>query len=685
MLKSTFRHIKGVGKKSERDLWRKGLTTWDEYQCLLDRQLSNFGDSENNHKFMDSIQALESGDTGYFADRLSPGDYYRIALTYPESTIFLDIETTGLSLYYDQLTIVGWSFEREFSVYINGQKDTLLRAALKKAKIIVTFNGIMFDLKFLEKTFKDLYLPPVHLDLRFFSRRVGLKGGQKKIEREIGFKRAKNLEELLGENAPVLWHKYRKGNNNALKKLIEYNHADVEGMKAILDESINRYYKQEKIPTIVRATSRFSKQKSKIKWARKKPSESQSKLFVESFMGSVRPLVSYSDLNKIYPLDKLCIIGIDLVSSEERETGFCILKGNIAETSRVKTDKEMIQLAVNSGAHLVSIDSPLSIPKGRTSYFDDDPHRKEFGITRLCERILKKRGINSYPCLIPSMQKLTQRGMELTKKYRKLGIPVIESYPGAAQDIMSIPRKQAGLQYLADGMAEFGIEGEFTSQPVSHDELDAITSAIVGYFYWTGMYEKLGDEDEDYLIIPNLNANTKKWLQRRVVGLSGEFAAGKTTIANYLRTKGYNYTCYSRVLESILQFEGNGINRSKLQEIGVQVNAGKGQRWLGLKVVELIEDKKFAVIDGIRFLEDRGLISELFGPAYLHVHVKTKQPIQLDRTINKEDENISLDEVKKSKTNSEMTLLEKAADAVIENNASLELLYENIDKIVGKY
>ncbi|MEN8128986.1 MAG: ribonuclease H-like domain-containing protein [Pseudomonadota bacterium] len=685
MLKSTFCHLKGVGEKTERGLWQKGITTWDKYRCLVGEQLSIIDNAKSDHVLLDSLRALESGDAGYFSERLSPGDYYRIALTYPKETIFLDIETTGLSLFYDQLTMVGWSMGQEFNVYVYGQDDMPLRAALKTAKVIVTFNGTIFDLKFLHKTFKDLCVPLVHLDLRYFSKRVGFSGGQKKIEQQIGFKRTEKLEGMLGESAPVLWHQYRRGDNKALKKLIEYNHADVEGMKAILDESIKKYYTQKKVPLNIRVKGKFSNKKSKIKWARNKPSDNDSdKIFIEGFNGSVKPLITYSDLNSIFPLDRICVIGIDLVSSEERETGCCVLKGNIAETSRLKTDDELIQLAIDRGVNLVSIDSPLSIPKGRTSYFDDDPHRHEFGITRLCERILKKRGINSYPCLIPSMQKLTQRGMELTKKFRKLGIPVIESYPGAAQDIMSIPRKQAGLQYLTEGIAEFGIEGEFIKMQVSHDELDAVTSAIVGHFYWTGMYERLGDEEEDYLIIPDLNANTSKWLQRRVVGLSGEIEAWKTKIVNYFKTKGYGDTGYSKVLESMLVAEGKNVNGSSLQEICTCVNAEKGQRWLGYKVAESIEGEMLAVINGVRFLEDMSFLTEFFGPAYIHIHVKRKKDFHSDRVSNGSDGNILLEETVKSKTRSEIALLEKVADVVIEDNGSMEMLYEKLDNIVGE-
>jgi uncharacterized protein YprB with RNaseH-like and TPR domain/predicted nuclease with RNAse H fold/dephospho-CoA kinase len=683
MLKSTFQHLQGVGKKSERALWLNGVTTWDEYKCLAGSQLTLFEDVELSHVLLESVRALETGDVSYFAERLSPGDYYRIALAYPEKTIFLDIETTGLSLYYDELTMVGWSMGSKYGAYIKGHTDAPLRAALNEAKVIVTYNGTMFDLKFLRKTFENLCIPSVHIDLRYFSKRVGLSGGQKKIEKEIGFKRTKDLEAMLGESAPILWHQYRRGDEQALKKLIEYNHADVEGMKSILDESIKRLYAQDKVPAKIRVKGQFSKQKSKIRWAGENPTvDDGSTIFLGEFKGSIKPLITYSDLNNIFPLENVCILGIDLVSSEERESGSCILRGNIAETFRLKTDEEMIRLAVENGVNLVSIDSPLSIPKGRTSYFDDDPYRDEFGITRLCERILKKRGINSYPCLIPSMQKLTQRGMELAKKFRKLGIPVIECYPGAAQDIMSIPRKQSGLRYLTDGIAEFGVEGVFIRQQVSHDELDAITSAIVGHFYWTGMYERLGDDEEDYLIIPDLNADTKKWLRRKVIGLSGEIAAGKTIIANYLNTKGYRDIRYSKVLESMLVSEGKDVSRSTLQEIGKCVNANKGQRWLGLNVAKSIEGEKHAVVDGIRFLEDKGLMSELFGPAYLHIHVKTKHDIQTDRVRKRSSEDISLEEAKKSKTESEIAYLENVADIVIENNGSVEALFEKLDRIL---
>ena len=178
----------------------------------------------------------------------------------------------------------------------------------------------------------------------------------------------------------------------------------------------------------------------------------------------------------------------------------------------------MIDAITDWGPDLVSIDSPLSLPRGRRHVGDDDPTRDEFGIMRQCERTLKRRGINVYPCLLPSMQRLTARGIRLASTLRRLGVPVIESYPGAAQDIMNIPRKRAGENLLKDGLRLFGIKGDYLKQKVTHDELDAITSAIVGLYFWTGRFEALGDEREDYLIIPDIERTIRS---PRIVGISG--------------------------------------------------------------------------------------------------------------------------------------------------------------------
>jgi len=111
---------------------------------------------------------------------------------------------------------------------------------------------------------------------------------------------------------------------------------------------------------------------------------------------------------------------------EPRPTGWCLLDGSFADTKTISTDDDLIRETIDAKPDLISIDSPLCLPFGRTTVDDDDPTREEFGIMRQCERELKRRGVNVYPSLLPSMQKLTARGIRLAQVFRQMGFPVIE-------------------------------------------------------------------------------------------------------------------------------------------------------------------------------------------------------------------------------------------------------------------
>ena len=51
-------------------------------------------------------------------------------------------------------------------------------------------------------------------------------------------------------------------------------------------------------------------------------------------------------------------------------------------------------------------------------------------------------------------------------------------------------------------MGRIGITGPYLTEHVTHDEVDAITSALVGLFYLADDYIALGTPSEDYLIVP---------------------------------------------------------------------------------------------------------------------------------------------------------------------------------------
>jgi uncharacterized protein YprB with RNaseH-like and TPR domain/predicted nuclease with RNAse H fold/dephospho-CoA kinase len=582
--------------------------------------------------------------------------------------IFLDVETTGLSWFYDEITLVGWARDGVYRTHIAGEDPSALLSSLADARALVTFNGTLFDLKFLKKTFGEIALPPVHIDLRYLSRRVGLTGGQKLIETELGVHARNGVEDLDGAAAVLLWHEFVRGDLNALHRLVDYNRRDVLAMCIILDRVVDRLDAQ---PDFWLRHSKFEK------WA----APAIAKELSQMLPAGTRSRLKARTFNSLFSgtsAQDAKIIGIDLTGAEKRASGFCVLTGPNAVTTTVHTDDDMFDRVIREKPALVSIDSPLSLPEGRIRVGDDDPGRAQFGIMRRCERELKRRGINVYPSLLPSMQGLTQRGIRLAGRFRAEGIPVIESYPGAAQDIMGIPRKGAGEKYLRQGLSEFGIRGTYETEIVSHDELDAITSAIVGSFFLADQFEALRGPTEGALIIPDLKSSGKAGL---IVGISGRICAGKTTAARILEREGFAYTRYSLVIDDEIYSRGGTPDRATRQMVGSELHTTKGQRWLGEKAIERVSGEQFIVIDGLRFPEDHAFLFETFGSTFLHVHISAPSELRAERYVSKETGDFA--RVDEQPVEAKISELGPLAAITIENTGSIEDLKSKLTAAVA--
>ena len=192
---------------------------------------------------------------------------------------------------------------------------------------------------------------------------------------------------------------------------------------------------------------------------------------------------------------RMLVVGIDLAGVETRPTGFCILDGMNATTCILHTDREIIKRCVKAKPKVIAIDAPLALPKGRKSLTErSNIHLRE------CDRQLLKMKIKFFPITLGPMRKLTERGIKLRKILERKGFEVIETYPGAAQDILQIPRKQKGLFKLKNGLQKIGIKGLRAS--MTGDELDAVTAALVGKMYIEKNYLAIGDPKEILMILP---------------------------------------------------------------------------------------------------------------------------------------------------------------------------------------
>jgi hypothetical protein len=169
----------------------------------------------------------------------------------------------------------------------------------------------------------------------------------------------------------------------------------------------------------------------------------------------------------------MSIIGLDLAGVESRPTGLCILTGMKAETLLVYADEEVLKRIEENKPKVLAIDAPLSLPAGRESIEQrTNVHLRE------CDKELLKRGIKFFPVTLGPMRKLTTRGINLRRILENMHFKVIEVYPGGAQDVLGIPRKQQGLERLRVGLEKLGVMG--LSNRMSDHELDAVTCALVG-------------------------------------------------------------------------------------------------------------------------------------------------------------------------------------------------------------
>ncbi len=109
------------------------------------------------------------------------------------------------------------------------------------------------------------------------------------------------------------------------------------------------------------------------------------------------------------------------------------------------------------------------------------------------------------------MRKLTARGIKMKKVLESKGLKVIESYPGSIQDMLGMPRKQEGLERLREALISYGVTGDVGKNGITHDELDAITSALVGKMFLEGKYLAIGDPEEGLMILPARSESVPKF------------------------------------------------------------------------------------------------------------------------------------------------------------------------------
>jgi len=243
MLRNTFLHIPGVGRKTEQNIWSGGILSWDD---LLREGSAHFSPVKRrilNQCLEDSWNQLSTGNPKYFAEKIPANQHWRFFPEFRESTAYLDIETTGLDCWNNEITTIALYDGKAIFTYVQGQNLDAFEEDIQKYRVIVTYNGKCFDVPFLESYFR-MKIPQVHIDLRYLLRSLGYTGGLKGCEKKAGIDR-EELEGIDGYFAVLLWEDYRRTRNEkALETLLAYNIEDVVSLETLMLVSYNLKLKE---------------------------------------------------------------------------------------------------------------------------------------------------------------------------------------------------------------------------------------------------------------------------------------------------------------------------------------------------------------------------------------------------------------------------------------------------------
>lgn len=178
-----------------------------------------------------------------------------------------------------------------------------------------------------------------------------------------------------------------------------------------------------------------------------------------------------------------------------------------------------------------------------------------------------------------------------------------------------------------------------------------------------------------------------------LIGLTGRNAAGKGEVAKHLQTKSFYYYSLSDAIRDEVRTRGLTITRERLIEVGNDLREHFGPSVLADRILKRVDADKNYVIDSIRNPAE----VEAFRKAtknFKLLLVDAPLKVRFDRSVmrNRESDPITYDdfvelenrEAAGDATAQNMIQVERLADEVLVNDASIEELCPKVDALVGR-
>jgi uncharacterized protein len=259
MLTATFQLASACGPRREQRLWEAGVTHWSTYGGP-GAQLRGAADAALRQAMASAQAALVAADTQRLAALLPTSELWRLFGAFGEGAAYLDIETNDDVVGFANISAIGWLDRRGVQLLLAGRDLERFPELAQGWSMLVTFNGLSFDVPILRRAFPEWQPPAAHVDLRHLLARLGVCGGLKAIEAQLSglhLRRPGHIANLTSTNTGWLFRRGRDGDVEALRRFAEYNLYDVIALPTLMAHAYNALVNahRARVPALAAATA----------------------------------------------------------------------------------------------------------------------------------------------------------------------------------------------------------------------------------------------------------------------------------------------------------------------------------------------------------------------------------------------------------------------------------------------
>ena len=174
-----------------------------------------------------------------------------------------------------------------------------------------------------------------------------------------------------------------------------------------------------------------------------------------------------------------------------------------------------------------------------------------------------------------------------------------------------------------------------------------------------------------------------------IIGITGTFAAGKDTVADYLKEKGFEHFSLGEELTDIANERGLAVSRDNLRELGNEMRDQNGPEYLAKRVMGKVSKENVAIA-GIRQPAEIDFLKQ--QKSFYLVSVDAPIEIRFERmsSRSREGDPKTLEELKEkeqkemsgSKNAQQILACMERADFTIINDGDFQKLHKEVDNVI---